>query len=60
MLGIFAANAGRLSSIFIILPIWAVASSRAESVDPLYERAKLEKTVSLYGAGPSGSLQALD
>jgi len=53
MLGIFAGNAGRLSSIFVILPIWAVATSRAQSVDPLYEKAKLEKTVSLYGAGPS-------
>lgn len=29
--------------------------ARAESIDALYEKAKLEKTLALYGAGPSGS-----
>jgi ABC-type Fe3+ transport system substrate-binding protein len=29
--------------------------ARAESMDALYEKAKLEKTVVLYGAGPTGS-----
>jgi len=31
------------------------AQARAESLDELYEKAKLEKTVVLYGAGPTGS-----
>jgi len=53
MLGIFASNAGRLFPLCVILPIWAVATSSAQSVDALYEKAKLERTVSLYGAGPS-------
>ena len=29
--------------------------ARAESMDALYEKAKLEKTLALYGAGPTGS-----
>ena len=29
--------------------------ARAKSMDALYEKAKLEKTVVLYGAGPTGS-----
>ena len=29
--------------------------ARAESMDALYEQAKLEKTLVLYGAGPTGS-----
>jgi ABC-type Fe3+ transport system substrate-binding protein len=33
--------------------IFGTAAARAESVDALYEKAKLEKTVALYGAGPS-------
>ena len=32
-----------------------MAPARAESIDALYEKAKLEKTVVLYGAGPTGS-----
>jgi ABC-type Fe3+ transport system substrate-binding protein len=31
------------------------AQGRAQSMDELYEKAKLEKTVVLYGAGPTGS-----
>jgi hypothetical protein len=27
--------------------------ARAESIDALYEKAKLEKTLALYGAGPA-------
>jgi len=44
-----------------ILPLLAaslaccVAPARAESIDALYEKAKLEKTLVLYGAGPTGS-----
>jgi ABC-type Fe3+ transport system substrate-binding protein len=44
-----------------ILPLLAaslaccVAPARAESIDELYEKAKLEKTLVLYGAGPTGS-----
>ena len=33
----------------------AAAQAHAESMDELYEKAKLEKTVTLYGAGPAGS-----
>jgi ABC-type Fe3+ transport system substrate-binding protein len=31
------------------------AQARAETMDELYEKAKLEKTITLYGAGPAGS-----
>jgi ABC-type Fe3+ transport system substrate-binding protein len=31
------------------------AAARAESIDELYEKAKLEKALVLYGAGPTGS-----
>ena len=50
-----------LSKLPRILPLLAaslaccVAPARAESIDALYEKAKLEKTVVLYGAGPTGS-----
>jgi ABC-type Fe3+ transport system substrate-binding protein len=44
------------------MPVLLIASlgccttlAHAESIDALYEKAKLEKTVALYGAGPSGS-----
>ena len=44
------------------MPVLLIASlgccttlAQAESIDALYEKAKLEKTVALYGAGPSGS-----
>jgi ABC-type Fe3+ transport system substrate-binding protein len=44
------------------MPVLLIASlgccttlAHAESIDALYEKAKLEKTVVLYGAGPSGS-----
>jgi ABC-type Fe3+ transport system substrate-binding protein len=37
------------------LPIIGAAAARAESLDALYEKAKAEKTVVLYGAGPTGS-----
>ena len=53
MLGMLAGGAGRLGLLCVILSICPVATSRAQSVDSLYEKAKLEKTVSLYGAGPS-------
>jgi hypothetical protein len=39
----------------VSLLIICVAQVRAESLDALYEKAKLEKTVALYGAGPTGS-----
>src|SRR6266508_2554656 len=32
-----------------------IAQARAESMDELYEKAKLEKALVLYGAGPTGS-----
>jgi ABC-type Fe3+ transport system substrate-binding protein len=53
MIGRFAGNAGRLFSLCTIPLICGVATSRAQSADALYEKAKLEKIVSLYGAGPS-------
>ena len=44
------------------IPVLLIASlgccttlAHAESIDALYEQAKLEKTLVLYGAGPSGS-----
>jgi ABC-type Fe3+ transport system substrate-binding protein len=44
------------------MPVLLIASlgccttlAQAESIDALYEKAKLEKTLALYGAGPSGS-----
>ena len=44
------------------MPVLRIASlgccttlAQAESIDALYEKAKLEKTLALYGAGPSGS-----
>src|SRR3954470_4464076 len=53
-----------VSSDFILPQILAVtaaswvtctAPTHAQSIDELYEKAKLEKTVVLYGAGPTGS-----
>ena len=50
-----------LSKLPRILPLLAaslaccVAPARAESIDELYEKAKLERTLVLYGAGPTGS-----
>src|SRR5216683_3589256 len=44
-----------------VLPLLIVSlacctvEARAESMDELYEKAKLEKTLALYGAGPTGS-----
>ena len=32
-----------------------IASAHAQSIDELYQKAKAEKTVVLYGAGPTGS-----
>jgi ABC-type Fe3+ transport system substrate-binding protein len=53
MLGMLSCGAGRLGLLCVILSICPATTSRAQSVDSLYEKAKLEKTVSLYGAGPS-------
>src|SRR3954451_11594893 len=39
----------------IALPMGCAALAHAESMDALYEKAKLEKTLVLYGAGPTGS-----
>jgi ABC-type Fe3+ transport system substrate-binding protein len=35
--------------------IVVATQARAETMDELYEKAKLEKTLAFYGAGPSGS-----
>src|SRR6266568_5010257 len=48
----------KLSPMFALLVAALVAGAapaRAESMDALYEKAKLEKTLVLYGAGPTGS-----
>jgi hypothetical protein len=36
---------------------WVIctAPTHAQSIDELYQKAKVEKTVVLYGAGPTGS-----
>src|SRR5436305_13928982 len=39
----------------IALLVGSAALAHAESVDALYEKAKIEKTLVLYGAGPTGS-----
>src|SRR3954469_3869301 len=35
--------------------VTCTAPTHAQSIDELYQKAKLEKTVVLYGAGPTGS-----
>ena len=45
----------RILAPLIALPVSCAALAHAESVDALYEKAKLEKTLVLYGAGPTGS-----
>jgi ABC-type Fe3+ transport system substrate-binding protein len=44
-----------ISPLFIPLLICSVAQTHAEGGDEVYERAKVEKTLLLYGAGPPGS-----
>jgi ABC-type Fe3+ transport system substrate-binding protein len=45
----------RIPALFVPLLICSIAQARAEGADELYESAKLEKTLLLYGAGPAGS-----
>ena len=45
----------RALALLIALLACCVVQARAESMDELYENAKLEKTLVLYGAGPTGS-----
>ena len=45
----------RALPLLIALLACCVVQARAESMDELYENAKLEKTLVLYGAGPTGS-----
>jgi ABC-type Fe3+ transport system substrate-binding protein len=45
----------RILALLFALLIWSIAPTRAEGGDELYERAKAEKTLVLYGAGPPGS-----
>jgi ABC-type Fe3+ transport system substrate-binding protein len=49
-----------LPTLHLLLPLAGSLAAcatlaRAESMDELYAKAKLEKTLALYGAGPSGS-----
>jgi hypothetical protein len=39
----------------VALSLFAAAGSRAETLDQLYEKAKLEKTVVFYSGGPGGA-----
>src|SRR5215475_10251643 len=41
--------------LLVASPLASLAQARAESMDELYEKAKQEQTLALYGAGPSGS-----
>ncbi len=58
--GLSAGTTARIISLCAVLLICGAATSRAQGMDELYERAKLEKTVALYGAGPSDPFKALD
>jgi ABC-type Fe3+ transport system substrate-binding protein len=49
------AAASKLLSALLASLVCAAAQARAETMDQLYEKAKLEKTLALYGAGPAGS-----
>ena len=46
------AHAARIFLLGIIIPIGFADAVRAQSTDALYERAKAEGSVTLYGAGP--------
>jgi ABC-type Fe3+ transport system substrate-binding protein len=45
----------KLSPAILVLLLCSAAPARAESMDELYEKAKQEKTLAFYGAGPTGS-----
>jgi ABC-type Fe3+ transport system substrate-binding protein len=45
----------RIAPLLVASLAYCLAQARAESADELYEKAKLEKTLVLYGAGPTGS-----
>ena len=53
MIGSSTGTASRIFYLCIFFLICGAATPRAQSADELYAKAKLEKTVSLYGAGPS-------
>jgi ABC-type Fe3+ transport system substrate-binding protein len=42
-------------TLLLALLVGVAAQARAETMDELYEKAKLEKTLTFYGAGPAGS-----
>src|SRR5262249_40445289 len=48
-------NLSRIATLLAVSLACGPLEARAESMDALYEKAKLEKTVVLYGAGPTGS-----
>jgi len=48
-------NLVRVATLFAGSLACCALQAHAESMDALYEKAKLEKTVVLYGAGPTGS-----
>ena len=48
-------NLSRIPALLAAALACCALEARAESMDALYEKAKSEKTVVLYGAGPTGS-----
>ncbi len=48
-------NLPRISALLAASLACCALEARAESMGALYEKAKLEKTLALYGAGPTGS-----
>ena len=48
-------NFSRIPALLAASLACCALQARAESMDALYAKAKLEKTVVLYGAGPTGS-----
>ena len=45
----------KLLPAILLLLLCSAVQARAESMDELYEKAKQEKTLAFYGAGPTGS-----
>jgi hypothetical protein len=48
-------SSARLSALLALTLGSSAGLAHAESMDELYARAKLEQTLVLYGAGPTGS-----
>jgi ABC-type glycerol-3-phosphate transport system substrate-binding protein len=53
MIGSSAGALLRVLSLSALASTWSAGQARAQGTDELYEKAKLEKTLTLYAAGPS-------